>query len=134
MLVRHVRVPRHFINPDNFTFRTEWHPIATIVALDENKIGLAVCGKKDSFAKKRGIHIAVSRAEKEASPKDYDDDRRKFKFIDKNGTVSERSLSEIIDDELDEMEERASRYFNNNVDDTPTPKKKGFIRRLFSRS
>ena len=47
-LVNHVRVNRV--------------PVATIVVIDKEHIGVSVCNPKDHFSKKRGIQIALARA------------------------------------------------------------------------
>lgn len=124
-LVKHVRVPHYKFNKDTLNVSVEWHPIATIVALNPNQIGVAVCHKKDRFSKRRGREIAEGRA---LLGKDtYDCDNRKFNYFENNQIVS-YSLNEIIDNEILNMQFRAEKYFNPPK--VKPAKKKEFLRSM----
>jgi len=73
-------------------------PVATIVALSPEHIGVAICCKKDSFNKKRGRAIAEGRAHKSTSP-----------------IIPERDgLPKAIESEVIRMGERAARYWTSS--------------------
>ena len=69
-------------------------PIGTVVALNRNEIGVAICNKKDRFNKIRGKDIAMARALQHKMPK-----------------VNSERLRILIDEGICRMEERARKYF-----------------------
>jgi len=91
MLIKHLR--------DEFN-----EPFATVVAIDERSIGVAICSPKDQFNRKRGVKIAKGRAELCGPPHEFPN-----REVFKNGDF--RNIGDIIDDELAIMAERANRYF-----------------------
>lgn len=96
MLVKHLRDAQH-------------RPFATIVAIDRNKIGVAICNTgKDNFNRKRGITIAKARAELGVSGKLPN----RQVLLDSNiwGSDAE-TMSTIIRVEESYMRKRAEKYF-----------------------
>lgn len=74
-------------------------PFGTIVALDRNKIGFALCNPKDQFSKSMGTLIASGRAKDNHSLPD-----------------SLHYRYDIVLDEVEAMEDRARRYFKPEED------------------
>lgn len=128
-LVKHVRVPIHRFDKRTLTLTTEWRPIATIVALSPEQIGVAVCSKHDNFSKKRGTQIATDRAilgksDFECSP------REKYSFIVDGEAVEIKYLDEIIYDSYLQMLDRAQRYFSPPVQQPKPKAKRSFVKSL----
>lgn len=76
-------------------------PFATIVAINKQGIGLAVCNDKDRFCKKRGIQIAKGRAEM---------------YTDHNGNLPIDLVGikgKMVQKEIEKMRVRAEKYFVN---------------------
>lgn len=74
------------------------NPVATIVALSPDHIGVAVCCKKDHFNKKRGRTIAAGRARTNAC----------LSIPERDG------LYEVITKEVSRMSDRAANYWGLN--------------------
>lgn len=79
-------------------------PFATVVAVDERSIGVAICCPKDNFNRKRGVKIASGRAKLCGPPSEFPN-----REVIKNGDF--RNIGDIIDNELAIMAERANKYF-----------------------
>ena len=94
ILIKHVR--------DDF--RT---PVATIVATNEDMIGVAICSPKDHFNRKRGISIAYNRAFIK-SPPAFEEDFPNREIV-KDGQF--KPLSEIVLAEIERMKIRAQKYY-----------------------
>ena len=91
---------------DNFT---KGKPIGCVVAISPTQIGYSFCCPKDQFCKQRGRSIAVGRAEKGTVTKVpsrivdcLSDNSYNFKWI---------TLKEVLDKKIEEMKERAKKYF-----------------------
>jgi hypothetical protein len=126
-IVKHVRVPIHKINNKTLEVKTEWHPIATIVAIDRDKFGVAVCSKHDSFSKKRGVEIATARAVQ--GKDDFDcSSRQTFSYPQNDGSVKILNLDQIVYNAYADMVTRASKYFA--VEEKPAKAKRNFVRNL----
>lgn len=79
-------------------------PVATIVAIGPDNIGIAICNGKDAFNKKLGRHIAEERAKTQKLtliPNRV--------IIDSNYNVV--PLCDILNEEYAKMKERAKTYF-----------------------
>ena len=83
------------------------NPFATIVAVDADKLGLAVCCPRDHFSKKTGIHVATQRALKGHMPKLPS--REVLQCLDDKDYVLK--LEAIVGAELTLMKCRAKKYF-----------------------
>lgn len=70
--------------------------IGTIVATGRDKIGMAICSKKDRFDKSLGKRIAAGRANTGTKPNLVGD-----------------SYSDIVEYYYNDMKERARRYFKD---------------------
>ena len=95
MLVRHVR--------------SAWdrRPVATIVAVDRDHIGVAVCSGLDHFSKKRGREIAEARARYGIAAKIPN---RQIMY-DTEEAFDICELKDIISQEYEAMRTRARKYY-----------------------
>lgn len=79
-------------------------PLATIVAISPELIGVAICNERDHFKKSRGIQIARARAEFGVSTK-----------IPTRDVITEDyvvvPLEKVLREECEEMQKRAKKYF-----------------------
>ena len=77
--------------------QTTGRPVATVVAIDKENIGVAVCNPKDNFSKARGIQIAEGRAL-----------RNPYRF---GATNIPEKVEFIVGAAVNKMEARAAKYF-----------------------
>lgn len=94
MLIKHLR--------DDFRV-----PFATIVAIDEHNVGVAICNTKDNFNRKRGVKIAEGRAMFRDINNSAIPNRYVYKWNDYF------PMDYIIQEEVDVMKERAKKYYSN---------------------
>jgi hypothetical protein len=94
MLIKHLRDDFH-------------QPYATVVSVNENQIGIAICSPKDSFNRKRGRNIAFNRALIK-NPPEFEEDLPN-RHILKNGEY--KSIGEVILSEIENMKIRSQKYY-----------------------
>lgn len=95
MLVRHIR--------------SAWDrsPVATIVAVDRDHIGISVCCGRDHFSKKIGREIAAGRARFGVAAKIPN----RYVMYDTEEAFDICELKDIISQEYEAMVERARKYY-----------------------
>ena len=95
--------------------RDFWNvPVATIVALSPNMIGVSICNKKDHFNRHRGTVIAEGRA-RYALLDEMKIPNRSIPTRHPNGTgCGTFFLEDIITQEVENMKVRATKYFKES--------------------